>query len=169
MPAQQPLNAQLSSPVAQTASQLVTTGAGERVMTISVAPESLGPVTVRAHMSSEGLRIELYAPQEQGREALRAIVADLRRDLAGMGISIGASQVSVSEEDAPAPMSTASSGGAQHGAQHRSPEQQPAAPRPQDRQEHRPEEHAAVHDPVPDPEPADARAACTPGSLDLMV
>ncbi|WP_258935125.1 flagellar hook-length control protein FliK [Nesterenkonia pannonica] len=98
----QPLNAQLSTPVTQPSPAIVAAGGGEQVLTITVAPESLGPVTVRAHMTPEGMRIELFSSQEQGREALRGIVADLRRDLAGLGVSTGTSQVSVSDQEAPA-------------------------------------------------------------------
>jgi flagellar hook-length control protein FliK len=60
---------------------------GEHVLTINVAPENLGPVTVRAHVSGEHIRMELFAPSDAGREALRGILADLRRDLAGQGMN----------------------------------------------------------------------------------
>ncbi|WP_147105573.1 flagellar hook-length control protein FliK [Nesterenkonia populi] len=178
-PVPQPLNAQLSTPVSQAASQLVSTGAGERTMTIRVAPESLGPVTVRAHMTSEGLRIELFAPHEQGREALRGIVADLRRDLAGMGVSTGASQVSISDQEAPAP-----SGSSQQGQQQRSADQQLMDAQAQDREQlsRRPGDDApaapeeALAEPEPEaaplplePDPSGPRAQHIPGSLDLMV
>ncbi|GAB3846568.1 flagellar hook-length control protein FliK [Nesterenkonia populi] len=178
-PVPQPLNAQLSTPVSQAASQLVSTGAGERTMTIRVAPESLGPVTVRAHMTSEGLRIELFAPHEQGREALRGIVADLRRDLAGMGVSTGASQVSISDQEAPAP-----SGSSQQGQQQRSADQQLMDAQAQDREQlsRRPGQDGpaapeeALVEPEPEaaplplePDPSGPRAQHIPGSLDLMV
>src|SRR5690606_13932386 len=49
-----------------------------------------GPVTVRAHVGADGIRIELLAPTDQGREALKAMLPDLKRDLAqgGMGASL---------------------------------------------------------------------------------
>lgn len=58
-------------------------------MTLSVTPENLGPVTVRAHIGTEGVRVELFAPNDAGREALRAILQDLRRDLAAAGLGTG--------------------------------------------------------------------------------
>lgn len=60
-------------------------GDGNHVITISVTPENLGPVTVRAHVSGEAVRIELLAPSDQGREALKAIMPELRRDLSSGG------------------------------------------------------------------------------------
>ena len=56
---------------------------GDHSLTLTVSPENLGPVTVRAHISGGAIHIELHAPNDLGREALRAILADLRRDLAG--------------------------------------------------------------------------------------
>ncbi len=55
---------------------------GDHSLTLTVSPENLGPVTVRAHISGGAIHIELHAPNELGREALRAILVDLRRDLA---------------------------------------------------------------------------------------
>ena len=65
---------------------LAAAGAGEHVMTVSVTPDNLGPVTVRAHVGAEGVRVELFAPNDLGREAIRAIIPELRRDLAGAGL-----------------------------------------------------------------------------------
>lgn len=56
-------------------------------MTVHVTPDTLGPVTVRAHVGAEGVRVELFAPTDGGRDALRAILPDLRRDLTGAGLS----------------------------------------------------------------------------------
>lgn len=77
------LPAQLARPVFT----LAAAGAGEHVMTVHVTPDTLGPVTVRAHVGSEGVRVELFAPTDAGRDALRAILPDLRRDLSGAGLS----------------------------------------------------------------------------------
>ncbi len=55
---------------------------GDHSLTLTVSPENLGPVTVRAHISGGAIHIELHAPNDLGREALRAILVDLRRDLA---------------------------------------------------------------------------------------
>nr|WP_269437268.1 flagellar hook-length control protein FliK [Arthrobacter caoxuetaonis] len=72
--------------------------AGEHVMTLSVTPENLGPVTVRAHVSADGIRVELFAPNDAGREALRTILTDLRRDLSGAGLN---TSLSLSSQDQP--------------------------------------------------------------------
>jgi flagellar hook-length control protein FliK len=67
-------------------------------MTVSVTPDSLGPVTVRAHVGAEGVRVELFAPNDLGRDAIRAIIPDLRRDLAGAGLG---SNLSLSSQNQP--------------------------------------------------------------------
>ncbi len=56
-------------------------------MTVHVTPDNLGPVTVRAHVGGEGVRVELFAPTDAGRDALRSILPELRRDLGGAGLS----------------------------------------------------------------------------------
>jgi flagellar hook-length control protein FliK len=56
---------------------------GTHQLTMTVNPDSLGPVTVRAHIGQGGdVRVELIGATDAGRDALRAIVTDLRRDLA---------------------------------------------------------------------------------------
>lgn len=56
---------------------------GTHQLTMTVNPDTLGPVTVRAHIGQAGdVRVELLGATDAGRDALRAIVADLRRDLA---------------------------------------------------------------------------------------
>ncbi|WP_125614268.1 flagellar hook-length control protein FliK [Specibacter cremeus] len=60
---------------------------GRHVMTVEVVPDALGPVTVRAHIGADGIRIELLSGTDAGRDGLRAILADLRRDLAGQGMN----------------------------------------------------------------------------------
>jgi flagellar hook-length control protein FliK len=60
---------------------------GEHVLVINVTPDTLGPVTVRAHVTVDSVRVELFAPTDAGRDALRAILPDLRRDLAGSGLN----------------------------------------------------------------------------------
>lgn len=58
---------------------------GTHQLTMTVHPESLGPVTVRAQIGADGdVRVELVGATDAGRDALRAIVADLRRDLAAV-------------------------------------------------------------------------------------
>ncbi|KNY06888.1 flagellar hook-length control protein FliK [Microbacterium sp. GCS4] len=57
---------------------------GVHQLTMTVNPDSLGPVTIRAHIGQGGdVRVELFGATDAGRDALRAIVTDLRRDLAG--------------------------------------------------------------------------------------
>lgn len=68
---------QLSAPVIA----LARSPQGEHSITLTVTPENLGPVTVRAHISGSSIRLELHSPSEAGREALRVILTDLRRDL----------------------------------------------------------------------------------------
>jgi len=79
--AQAPLAGQLSGPLFS----LAGGKPGEHTMTINVTPDNLGPVTVRAHISAGDVRLELFAPNDAGREALRSILPDLKRDLAATG------------------------------------------------------------------------------------
>ncbi|MCU1556592.1 MAG: hypothetical protein JWN09_587 [Microbacteriaceae bacterium] len=79
----QHFTAQLSKPIFT----LASAGAGEHVVTVKVTPENLGPITVRAHVGVDGMRVELFAPSDAGRDAIRSILPDLRKDLAGQGLS----------------------------------------------------------------------------------
>jgi len=88
--------APLAAQVAPTLFTLVGAKPGEHVLTINVAPDNLGPVTVRAHVTVDSLRVELFAPTDAGRDALRAIMPDLRRDLAGSGLT---AQLDLSSEN----------------------------------------------------------------------
>ena len=83
VPAAVPLTAQILKPLFS----LRNAGPGEHVLTISVTPDKLGPVTVRAHVTGEGIRVELFVPTDLARDALRGILPDLRRDLAGSGLN----------------------------------------------------------------------------------
>ncbi|CAM3315031.1 flagellar hook-length control protein FliK [Occultella aeris] len=65
---------------------LRSTPAGQHTLTINVTPDHLGPIAVRALITADGVRIELQTP-DAGREALRAILPDLRRDLAAGGLN----------------------------------------------------------------------------------
>lgn len=81
---------QLSSAPAPLAAQvtpavlsIVQRPAGTHQLTLTVNPDSLGPVTVRAHIGHAGeVQVELLAATDLGREAVRTILTDLRRDLA---------------------------------------------------------------------------------------
>ena len=90
------LPAQLSRPLFT----LASAGQGQHVMTVHVTPEALGPVTVRAHVGAEGVRVELFAPTDVGRDALRSILPDLRRDLSGAGLS---GSLDLSSQNQPSP------------------------------------------------------------------
>lgn len=82
-PAPAPLAQQLARPVFS----LAQAGPGEHVVTVQVLPDSLGPVTVRAHVTAHGMHVELFAASDAGREAVRQVLPDLRRDAAGTGVS----------------------------------------------------------------------------------
>ncbi|MGW9627836.1 flagellar hook-length control protein FliK [Microbacterium sp. NPDC055521] len=80
---------QLSGPVIA----LARSPQGQHSITLTVSPENLGPVTVRAHIVGSSIRLELHSPSDAGRDALRVILADLRRDLsvAAPGASVDVS------------------------------------------------------------------------------
>ncbi|MDT0233440.1 flagellar hook-length control protein FliK [Curtobacterium sp. BRB10] len=82
-PTPPPLAQQLARPVFS----LAQAGPGEHVVTVQVVPDSLGPVTVRAHVTAHGMHVELFAASDAGREAVRQVLPDLRRDAAGTGVS----------------------------------------------------------------------------------
>ena len=94
LPAQPPLQHQIGPHV----QRLAAAAPGEHILVLKVAPENLGPVTVRAHIGAEGLRIELFAVGEAGRDAVRAVLGDLRRDLAGTGLP---GSLTLSQQDRP--------------------------------------------------------------------
>ena len=104
-PAGTPLLAQVAQPLFS----LAAAPQGEHVMTLSITPDNLGPVTVRAHVGADGVRIELFAPSEAGRDALRTLMTDLRRDLAGSGMN---ANLSLSSQDAPGQDTERQDGGA---------------------------------------------------------
>jgi len=76
-----PLHRQLLGPIAT----LAAGPHGERTLSVNIAPEALGPITVKAHLGSDGIRMDISAPTEAGREALRAMLPELRRELAASG------------------------------------------------------------------------------------
>ncbi|TFC84653.1 flagellar hook-length control protein FliK [Cryobacterium sp. TmT2-59] len=86
----------LTTQVARTLFTLAGAAAGDHVMTIQVSPDNLGPVTVRAHLGADGIRVELFVPTDLARDALRAILPDLRRDLASGGLNV---QLDLSNRD----------------------------------------------------------------------
>jgi Meckel syndrome type 1 protein len=80
---------------------------GQHIMTLQVTPEDLGPLTVRAQIDAAGVRIELFAPGDVGREAIRGILPELRKELADAGF--GAS-LDVSDRSGPGGSSQDSAG-----------------------------------------------------------
>jgi hypothetical protein len=103
---------------------LASAAPGAHVMTLKLSPEDLGPLTVRAHIEGAGVRIELFAPGEAGREAVRCILPELRR---GLGESGFGASLDLSEHNAPA---DAGAGGSD--ARDRRPAESPALPRGSD-------------------------------------
>lgn len=103
----QPLTHQLAQPLFTLASG----NPGEHVMTLQVSPEDLGPLTVRAHIDSTGVRIELFAAGDAGREAVRHVLPELRRGLEDTGASLSLSSQN-SPQDAP---KDTGAGSRQHG------------------------------------------------------
>ncbi|MFJ4044459.1 hypothetical protein ACIPV2_01810 [Microbacterium sp. NPDC089987] len=76
---------------------------GQHSITLTVSPENVGPVTVRAHIVGSSIRLELHSPSDAGRDALRVILADLRRDLsvAAPGASVDVSARDTSSGSSP--------------------------------------------------------------------
>ncbi|MFJ4043149.1 flagellar hook-length control protein FliK, partial [Paenarthrobacter sp. NPDC089989] len=87
-----PLNHQLAQPLFE----LASAKPGEHVMTLRVSPEDLGPLTVRAHIDHAGVRIELFAAGDAGREAVRHVLPELRRGLEDAGATLN-----LSSQDSP--------------------------------------------------------------------
>lgn len=67
-------------------------------MTLAVTPDDFGPVTVKAVITADGVKMELFASTDAGRDALRSAMTDLRRDLAGTGMN---ASLDLSSRDAP--------------------------------------------------------------------
>ncbi|MGX5697395.1 flagellar hook-length control protein FliK [Agromyces soli] len=82
---------------------LARRGRGEHLVSVRVAPEEFGPVTVRAVVGADGqVRVELQAPSEAGREALRQALGDLRRDGAAAGFGATLDLAPRDDDDRPA-------------------------------------------------------------------
>jgi len=64
---------------------LAAAGNGQHVVTVRVTPDHLGTVTVRAEVGDGSLRVELFSTDQHARDALAAMLPDLRRDLASNG------------------------------------------------------------------------------------
>ena len=82
-----PVPAGFAAQLARPVFTLASAGVGEHTMTVAVNPENLGPVTVQAHISAAGVRVELFAATSDGRDVLRQLLPELKRDLAGSGLN----------------------------------------------------------------------------------
>lgn len=89
-----PLAGQVAAPIFT----LARAGVGEHVLTVTVTPDNLGPVTVRAQVGGDGIRVDLFAPTDAGRDALRSALPDLRKDLSAGGLS---AQLNLSSQNQP--------------------------------------------------------------------
>ncbi|WP_150308018.1 flagellar hook-length control protein FliK [Planctomonas psychrotolerans] len=98
-PAQPAVPVPFATQIARPVFTLAAAGPGEHTVTVTVTPDALGPVTVRAHLAAESMRVELFAPTDLGREALRGILGELRKDLVTSGIT---ASLDLSSQNAPA-------------------------------------------------------------------
>ncbi|MBB6404484.1 flagellar hook-length control protein FliK [Arthrobacter sp. AZCC_0090] len=124
-PAPQADPAKLLPQVAGRLFSLAAADPGKHVMTLRLSPEDLGPLTVRAHIDGSGVRIELFAPGEVGREAVRSILPELRR---GLGESGFGASLDLSEHNTPADAGTSGSDARGSDTRDRRPAESPAFP-----------------------------------------
>lgn len=124
-PAPQADPAKLLPQVAGPLFSLAAADPGKHVMTLRLSPEDLGPLTVRAHIDGSGVRIELFAPGEAGREAVRSILPELRR---GLGESGFGASLDLSEHNTPADAGTSGSDARSSDTRDRRPAESPAFP-----------------------------------------
>lgn len=78
-----PLPQQISAPV----HSFVVDPDGDHTLVIKLAPEHLGPMTVKATIENGQTRVELIAPNDTSKEAIRSHIGEIRRDLAVSGLS----------------------------------------------------------------------------------
>jgi flagellar hook-length control protein FliK len=86
-PAAPQLAPSLSEQIAPPLLALRNAGAGTHTLTLTVSPDSVGPVTVRVHVTGDAMRVELSAPTDQGTDALKSMLPDLKRDLSQGGVN----------------------------------------------------------------------------------
>ncbi len=82
-----PLPQQLGGPAFALARTAAAAPGGTSTITVTVAPEDLGPITIRASLSPDGARIEFFSATDGGREALRQALPELRREASSSGLS----------------------------------------------------------------------------------
>ncbi|MDQ0737097.1 flagellar hook-length control protein FliK [Arthrobacter agilis] len=82
-----PLPRQLGGPAFALAQAAAGAPGGTSTITVTVAPDDLGPITIRASLSPDGARIEFFSATDGGREALKQALPDLRREASSSGLS----------------------------------------------------------------------------------
>lgn len=82
-----PLPHQLGTPAFALAQAAAEAPDGTSTITVTVAPDDLGPITIRASVSADGTRIEFFSSTDGGREALRQSMPELRREASSSGLS----------------------------------------------------------------------------------
>jgi flagellar hook-length control protein FliK len=82
-----PLPQQLGAPAFALVQSAADTAGKTSTITLTVAPDDLGPITIRASVSAEGTRLEFFSATDGGREALRQALPDLRREASSSGLS----------------------------------------------------------------------------------
>lgn len=82
-----PLPQQLGAPAFALAQAAVDAPGGTSTITVTVAPDDLGPITIRASISADGTRLEFFSTTDGGRDALRQALPDLRREASSSGLS----------------------------------------------------------------------------------
>lgn len=88
-------------------------------MVLRVSPESLGPITVTAHISGSAITVELASGSAAGHDAIRAVLGDLRRELAVLAPFSSVSLASSGDPAVPASPAHGPGAGGQHaGGQH---------------------------------------------------
>src|SRR3712207_2044830 len=83
--------------VAQQVAVLRSAPDGTHTMTVVLTPETLGPVEVQVTLSQGTVDLALKSATEAGRAALLEALPELRRDLAGAGLTC--TSASVDRED----------------------------------------------------------------------
>jgi flagellar hook-length control protein FliK len=79
--------------VAQQVAVLRSSPDGTHTMTVVLTPETLGPVEVQVTLSQGTVDLALKSATEAGRAALLEALPDLRRDLAGAGLTCTSASV----------------------------------------------------------------------------
>jgi flagellar hook-length control protein FliK len=77
----------VSGQVAQQVAVLRTAPDGTHTMTVVLTPETLGPVEIQVTLSQGVVDLSLRSATEAGRAALLEALPDLRRELAGAGLT----------------------------------------------------------------------------------